>query len=504
MPRIKIKTSTTTGVVPANGSLQRGELAANLADNKVWIGNASNNPVLLVSSMGNQDANNVAITGGSINSTSVTSVNLNSSTLTFNSGEILYYDEGLSATTANWNNATTYNMTDFGGLGNVTAHGWAGGPATYTLSLSGLPSHTEVRYMCYMHYVDSVDGETTTVSTMNSGGTQTSRVVMTKSSTTPPAYSTIASGTTVSWFGNRYYSYAPWGGSTRVTDNGGANGYVVIDTGWYSHSLSTFSAQHDLGANEAQTNEAQYISHVKLWIRGGNATYTSIQTGVLGAGSGLAALPTQNAIKSYVDTQLGATNTSVKNVYVYSTGVNTYNKSGTDVRALRVICVGAGGGGRGFGESGGAGGYAEKLLDAEGISSVTVTIGAGGAGGGYYGSGGSGGTTSFGSFVTASGGFNANSNATHTGGHGGLGSGGDINSYGGGGKGHNNGTNNPSNSATGRGGASFYGGSRNSHHSAPRPADHGAPGAGGSGSVGNSGGSGSNGRDGICIVYELR
>jgi len=146
MPRIKIKTSTTASAVPANGSLTQGELVANLADNIVWVGDAAGNPVKLIDTIASQNANSVAITGGTINSTAVTATNLNSSGLTL-TGERLYYDEGTAANsfTANWNNSTTYTMADFGGLGSVTAHGWTSGPATYTLSLSAIPAHTEVR-----------------------------------------------------------------------------------------------------------------------------------------------------------------------------------------------------------------------------------------------------------------------------------------------------------------------------------------------------------------------
>lgn len=502
MPRIKIKTSTTSTAVPAAGSLEQGELVANLADNKVWVGDASGNPIQLIDSIASQDSGSVAITGGAVNGTAITATNVDTTALTL-TGESLYYDEGTAANsfTANWNNATTYNMADFGGLGNVTAHGWSSGPATYTLTLTGIPAHTEVRYQCFLHLVDSLDNETSNIFTMNSGGTETERLRFRKpNSASPPAYDVIASGTTVSWHGNRFYSYQPWGGN-RTAENGGANGYIIMDTGWYAHALSSFTARHVLGADQAQSDEAQYISHVKLWIRGATNTYTSIVTSLSSGATN--ALPTQNAVKTFIDTNLGTTETFVKNVFTFTSN-GTYTKSGSDVRAVRVICIGGGGGGRGYGESGGAGGYAERTLGADAISTVSVTIGGGGGGGNYFGNSPAGGTTSFGSYVSASGGSGANNHGSHIGGHGGLGSTGDVISRGGGGKGHNNGVNNPSNSAVGRGGAGFFGGSRNSHHTSSRPADHGAPGGGGTASVGGSGGSGSAGRDGICIVYELR
>jgi len=501
MPKIKIKSSTTTGATPT--TLQQGELAVNLADRRVWVGSATQAPIKIIDTLGTQEANNVTITGGNINGVALTTNSVNAGTLTLPS-EKLYYDEGTRADlyTSNWNNSTTYNMTDFGGLGNVTAHGWTTGPATYTLTLTGLPAHAEVRYQCFLHYVDSVDNEVTNVFTMDSTGGETERLRMNRTSGVSPTYTVLASGTTVSWHANRFYSYAPWGGPSRTVLPDGGNGYVIMDTGWYSHTSSTFTARHVLGADQAQLDEAQYISHVKLWIRGSGATttITAINTSAsLTAVEG--SISTDSAIRSYIDTNLKG---MVKNVYVYGAGSHTYTKSGSDVKSIRVVALGAGGGGRGYGESGGAGGYVERRLDASGITSVSITVGSGGAGGNYFGFSPQGGTTSFGSYCSASGGFGANNHGSHIGGHGGLGSSGDINSYGGGGKGHNNGVNNPTNSAVGRGGAGFFGGSRNSHHSASRPADHGAPGGGGTASVGGAGGIGSDGRAGICIVYELR
>lgn len=501
MPKIKIKTSSVASVTPAAGTLEQGELAINLADSKIWMGNASNNPVLLGDSLGRQDSNAIAITGGTINATAVSSTNANFTSLGL-PAERLWYDEGGNAAgnTSTWNDATTTNMTEFGGLGNITAHGWTAGPRNYTLSLTGIPTHTEVRYQVFWHLVDSLDNENNQLFTTDSAGSEVSRISFTKPTpNSPPSISSTASGTTTSWQGNRWYSYAPWGGVGRTAENNGGNGYLIIDTGWYAHTPSTFTARHNTAVDQAALDEAVYLSHVKLWIRGGTHTVTSISTSA-SVDTSTNTLATQNAIKQYVDNN---TQRLVKNVYVY-TGTTTYTKSGTDVRRIRVVCVGGGGGGRGYGESGGAGGYAERTLDAASITSVSVTVGGGAGGGSYFGVSGQGGTTSFGSYVSATGGYGANQHGSHIGGHGGIGSNGDVNIYGGGGMGHNNGANNPTNSAVGRGGSSFFGGSRNSHHSASRPGDHGAPGAGGTGSCGDAGGTGSDGRGGICIVYELR
>jgi hypothetical protein len=498
MPKIKVKTTTAAGRVPSNGSLHRGELAVNLTDQKAYIGDGSGNPIKVIGTMAHQDRDNVTITGGSINGANLSASNITASQL-IASGESLYYDEGTRADlyTSNWNNSTTRQMNDFGGLGNVTAHGFSSGPVSYTLTLGSLPTHTHVRYEVIWHMVDSLDNEWNYLYMTNNAGSEITYAQWTKPFA-PPENVTTYNGCTFSWKGSLYYSYAPWGGSNRILENNGANGYAKIDTGWQSHTANSISVRHYMGANQAASDEACYLSHVRLHLRGESGTITSIDTSVSNSNT---SLPTANAVNNYINSNLG--NGLVKNVYTY-TGNSTYNKSGSDVKRLRVICVGGGGGGAGWGESGGAGGYAERILDATPISSVSITVGGGGSGGGYFGYRPGGGTSSFGSYVSAGGGQGANNPGAHIGGRGGVGYAGNVNSYGGGGTGHAMGRNNQSNSAMGISGTSFFGGGRASHHSSSRPGDHGANGGGGSASVGRSGGSGSTGRTGIVIVYELR
>lgn len=211
---------------------------------------------------------------------------------------------------------------------------------------------------------------------------------------------------------------------------------------------------------------------------------------------------TQKAVYDAVDSKKG----KLKNIYTF-TGGGTYTKSGSDVKRLHVICVGGGGGGRAYSECGGAGGYAEKVIDATSITSVTVTVGGAGGGGVYFGFSGNGGTTSFGSFVSASGGSGANAHIQHHGGTGGLGSGGDVNAYGGGGGGHNNMDQYSGNCAPGGvGGISFFGGGTpGAHFSGAQPADVAAFGAGGVAiSPSHNGQGGRNGRSGMCIIYEYK
>ena len=179
------------------------------------------------------------------------------------------------------------------------------------------------------------------------------------------------------------------------------------------------------------------------------------------------------------------------------TATGTYTKTAGTTH-IRVQLIGAGGGGSGHSESGGAGGYSEKVIDARAITTVAVTVGTGGTGITYSSQGGNGGTTSFGSHLTATGGRGANVNAGHTGGFGGVGSGGTVNLQGGGGRGHDG--------SGGMGGAGYFGNGSSGPHSTtgnyPGSFDNtGAPGGGASGAYATAS-RGANGNTGIVIVWE--
>jgi len=185
---------------------------------------------------------------------------------------------------------------------------------------------------------------------------------------------------------------------------------------------------------------------------------------------------------------------------VVFTGSGTYTKT-TGVRFVLVQVQGPGGGASGHGESGAAGGYAERVIDISGVNTVGVTINGGGGGTYYSGAAGnSGGSCSFGPYVSASGGHGANRHNQHNGGLPGVGSGGDLNIYGGAGGGHEQ-------RSSGMGGASFFGGGAPSGHPqggnfAHNHQGHAAPGTGGTAGY-FSGHRGSDGRPGIIIITEF-
>jgi len=180
-----------------------------------------------------------------------------------------------------------------------------------------------------------------------------------------------------------------------------------------------------------------------------------------------------------------------------SPGTYTWYKPAGCTKIL-VQVQGAGGGGCGYCESGGAGAYTEKLIDVTSVSAVTVTVGAGGVNTGYYSAAGDGGTSSFGGYCSATGGYGANRHVSHTGGHSGYPSGGDVNLRGGVGTGHGD---TGGREAVGGGGNSYFGsGYKASHSTNTTNWGRTAPGAGGAGGA-MQGWAGQHGGPGIVIVY---
>jgi hypothetical protein len=178
------------------------------------------------------------------------------------SGENVVYNEGSYATTSQWNNGDTYNMTVLGPFGNCVVHGWNPANKNFTLSLSGLPSHSYVKVECYIHLVDSVDDEWNYVSTTNDSGTYVQHLQFKKVYNTVPNSVTFSNGAFGTWNRNIFYSYRPWGNGTY-----GADGFYDFSTNWQPHTASTFNFRFVTEVEQPATDEAVYLSHVKVTVR---------------------------------------------------------------------------------------------------------------------------------------------------------------------------------------------------------------------------------------------
>ena len=165
----------------------------------------------------------------------------------------LDYNEGATARTDRWDNATTYLMSNVSGLGQVLMHGYQPG-TRFTFTYNNLPGHNQVRYQVYWHFVDSVDNEYCEL-TINSEIFAQFRKYLSSN-----GFSLESSRMATATWVPASYSYAPWPGAT-------VDGYIVFDTGWINHTASTFTAGHYNGLNQAQSDEATYISHVRFQTR---------------------------------------------------------------------------------------------------------------------------------------------------------------------------------------------------------------------------------------------
>ena len=203
--------------------------------------------------------------------------------------------------------------------------------------------------------------------------------------------------------------------------------------------------------------------------------------------------------------------------------IDTFTSSGTwtnpGATNVHVKLIGGGGGGSGYCESGGAGGFAEGFYSVSGVGTVAVTVGGGGSYAVYYAAAGDGGTTSFGGYLSASGGYGANRNYSHSGGHGGNSFGGaGFSVQGGAGCGHINSVGHAPASVLGSSG--YYGGGAmhvRQHGNLGWDAQHeitrGAPGSGGPGNVtdwgtatpaGRGHSAGGYGSGGMVVIYSYR
>lgn len=284
-----------------------------------------------------------------------------------------------------------------------------------------------------------------------------------------------------------------------------ADGKLYVGQGGVTKIVDTLGSQDANSVNitggtinSTPISSAPSIATSNLSLASGQ-TITAVDNDSTLSANSNSRLPTQNAVVGYINSKKGA----LKNIFVFTSN-GTYTKSGSDVTRIKVICIGGGGGGRGYAEAGGSGGMSELLIDATGISTVSVTVGGGSGGGVYFGFSGQGGTTSFGGYCSASGGCGANQNYQHSGGHGGYGYGGNMNIHGGGGSGHKNDHSAAYHNGSGHGGQSYFGGGNCGHHYSERYAQNiQAFGAGGGGHNSYFV-SGYDGMYGCCVVYEYR
>lgn len=283
----------------------------------------------------------------------------------------------------------------------------------------------------------------------------------------------------------------------------GLTGAITNPVGYNGSSIGVYGGP--TGARGYYFNGR--ISVIRLYSTALSATQVAQNFNTEAASFGLT--PTASSTVTYDGVVVGSTlQTGAATDLGPCIAVQSFTANGTytapsGTTRVMVQVIGGGGGSAGYGESGGGGGFAEGVFQLSAGTSVTVTIGGGGGGVTYYAIAGTGGTTSFGSYISATGGQGANQYIQHGGGAGGLGAGGQTNLYGGTGTGHMNGG---SHAQDGCGGYSYYGGGGSITRHQPTTANNysSAIGAGATGNEGNDGSVGSTGPGGMVIVYAYK
>jgi hypothetical protein len=110
MATLITKNSSTASSVPLAASLTQGELAVNVTDKKLYTKDSGGSVVKLVGGLGNQEANAVAITGGSINGTTIGATTASTgafTTTTVSTSETLSYGTANGVTYLNGSKVLT-------------------------------------------------------------------------------------------------------------------------------------------------------------------------------------------------------------------------------------------------------------------------------------------------------------------------------------------------------------------------------------------------------------
>ena len=235
---IQIYYSTTASAVPSAGDLITAEFAVNVTDKKLYTKDGGGNVITLVGTLGNQNANAVAITGGSI--TGIT--------------DLAVADGGTGASTAA---GARVNLL---AVGYTATTGSAILPTGTTAERDGSPLSGYLRFNTTTSEFEGYNG--TTWSSV--GGAAISNDTSTSSDRYPLFASATTGTATTVYTSNAKYLYKPSTGDLQASQVAASNG-LVLNNATISTSYTIAS-----GYNAMSTGPVSIASGVTVTVSSGS------------------------------------------------------------------------------------------------------------------------------------------------------------------------------------------------------------------------------------------
>lgn len=217
------------------------------------------------------------------------------------------YHDSAAVYRSNWSDQNIHTVTT-NTLGTFTLHDFSA--TSGTLTVNNLPVHEEVRFSVYCHFVDTWDaGEGCIISCSDKDNVLQERARWLKNWAYPSggAWELVDYAEYVDRYDdvrdaffntgddkkqsglNHWVNFGSRQGTRNlkeahvefVSDNYGSNqqnrtdtnnGYVKFVSAWMPHDHDSFQGKIHFTSNQARTDEAGYVSHAHVEVRGGNRT----------------------------------------------------------------------------------------------------------------------------------------------------------------------------------------------------------------------------------------
>ena len=303
---IQLYYSTTASNTPSVANLSLGELGINLADQKAYMLNAAGTAVVtLVGTLGNQNANSVSITGGSVNGTTI------------------------GATTASTGAFTTISAT--GVITSTVATGTAPFTVASTTQVANLNAATAgtATNATNVGTTDNTSSSSTYYPTLVSA-TSGNNPITTSSTKLSFVPSTGTLTTTIQKSGNIQIS----GNTVQAQNTNGSISLLPNGTGFTKVQLEYY---RNTGGVTVINNASPQATLAQLTLSAGTWLLTSSVGGVVSSGLGTVSSLQQYAINTSASIPSWNATIGAPNNAYYPQGANSYQQVGGTVALQTTI-----------------------------------------------------------------------------------------------------------------------------------------------------------------------